>query len=59
MTASFRDHMIMWSKDVGRPVDYLESRCDIAKERIGYIGLSTGATLAPVFLAIERRIRWA
>ena len=56
MTAAFRDHMIMWSKDVGRSVDYLESRSDIAKDRIGYIGLSTGAALAPVFLAIEPRI---
>ena len=56
MTAGFRDHMVMWSKDVGRSVDYLESRSDIAKDRIGYIGLSTGAVLAPVFLAIEPRI---
>ncbi len=56
MTAGFRDHMIMWSKDVGRSVDYLESRSDIAKDRIGYIGLSSGAALAPVFLAIEPRI---
>jgi eukaryotic-like serine/threonine-protein kinase len=57
MTADFRDHMIMWSKDVGRSVDYLESRSDIAKGRIGYIGLSSGAALAPVFLAIERRMK--
>jgi eukaryotic-like serine/threonine-protein kinase len=56
MTADFRDHMVMWSKDVGRSVDYLESRSDIAKDKIGYIGLSSGATLGPVFLAIERRI---
>ena len=56
MTAGFRDHMIMWSKDVGRSVDYLESRPDIAKDKIGYIGLSSGAELAPVFLAIEPRI---
>ena len=55
MTAGFRDHMVMWSKDVGRSVDYLESRSDIAKEKIGYIGLSAGGALAPVFLAIERR----
>ena len=54
MTAAYRDHMIMWSKDFGRSVDYLESRSDIAKDRIGYIGLSTG--LAPVFLAIEPRL---
>ena len=43
MTAAYRDHMIMWSKDFGRSVDYLESRSDIAKDRIGYIGLSTRA----------------
>ena len=54
MTAAYRDHMIMWSKDFGRSVDYLESRSDIAKDRIGYIGLSTG--LAPVFLAMEPRL---
>ncbi|MBA3296077.1 MAG: SUMF1/EgtB/PvdO family nonheme iron enzyme, partial [Acidobacteria bacterium] len=56
MTAGFRDHMIMWSKDVGRSVDYLESRSDIAKGKIGFIGLSSGAALAPVFLAIEPRV---
>jgi eukaryotic-like serine/threonine-protein kinase len=54
MTATYRDHMIMWSKDFGRSVDYLESRSDIAKDRIGYIGLSTG--LAPVILAMEPRL---
>ena len=54
MTAAYRDHMIMWSKDFGRSVDYLESRSDIAKDRIGYIGLSTG--LAPVLLAMEPRL---
>jgi dienelactone hydrolase len=54
MTTAYRDHMIMWAKDFGRSVDYLESRSDIAKDRIGYIGLSTG--LAPVFLATEPRL---
>jgi tRNA A-37 threonylcarbamoyl transferase component Bud32/dienelactone hydrolase len=57
MSAGFRDHMIMWSKDVGRSLDYLESRSDIAKDKIGYIGVSSGAALAPVFLAIERRLK--
>ena len=41
-TTVWRDHMIMWAKDVGRSVDYLESRPDIAKDKIGYIGLSWG-----------------
>jgi cephalosporin-C deacetylase-like acetyl esterase len=56
MTATYRDHMVMWSKDVGRSVDYLESRSDIAKGKIGFIGLSSGAALAPVVLAVEPRI---
>ena len=56
MSATYRDHVIMWSKDVGRSVDYLESRSDIAKGKIGFIGLSSGASLAPVFLAIEPRL---
>ena len=47
---AYRDHMIMWAKDVGRSVDYLESRPDIAKDKIGYIGFSWGAELAPLFL---------
>ena len=56
MTTGWRDHMIMWAKDVGRSVDYLESRPDIAKDKIGFMGFSWGAELAPLFLAVEPRI---
>jgi eukaryotic-like serine/threonine-protein kinase len=56
MTASYRDHAIMWAKDVGRSVDYLESRPDIAKKKIGLLGLSSGAELAPLLLAVEPRL---
>jgi dienelactone hydrolase len=48
--------MIMWSKDVGRSVDYLESRQDIAKDKIGFIGFSWGGAIAPLLLAVEPRI---
>ncbi len=58
-TAVFRDHMIMWSKDIGRSIDYLESRPDIARDRLGFIGLSWGAAMAPLFLALEPRIKAA
>jgi dienelactone hydrolase len=58
-TAVWRDHMIMWSKDVGRSIDYLESRPDIDKNAIGYVGFSWGAGMAPVFLAIEPRLKTA
>jgi len=48
--------MVMWAKDVGRSVDYLESRADIAKDKIGYLGYSWGAEVAPLVLAVEPRI---
>ena len=56
MTANYRDHMVMWAKDVGRSVDYLESRGDIANDKIGYIGYSWGAEVAPLVLAVEPRL---
>ena len=56
MTASYRDHMVMWAKDVGRSVDYLESRPDIAREKIGLFGYSWGAEVAPLLLAVEPRL---
>jgi tRNA A-37 threonylcarbamoyl transferase component Bud32/cephalosporin-C deacetylase-like acetyl esterase len=58
-TAVWRDHMIMWSKDVGRSVDYLLSRPDIRHDKIGYFGSSWGAGMAPLFLAVEPRISLA
>ena len=58
-TAMWRDHMVMWSKDVGRTVDYLESRPDIDKGKVGYLGFSWGASLAPLFLAVEPRFSLA
>ena len=45
----------MWAKDLGRSVDYLESRPDIAKGKIGLLGFSWGAELAPLLLAVEPR----
>jgi eukaryotic-like serine/threonine-protein kinase len=56
-TTVWRDHVIMWSKDIARSIDYLESRADIAKGRIGHIALSTDRT--PLILAVEPRISLA
>jgi eukaryotic-like serine/threonine-protein kinase len=52
-TTVWRDHVIMWSKDVARSVDYLQSRSDIAKGKIGHIALSADRT--PLILAVEPR----
>ena len=58
-TAVWRDHMVMWSKDVGRSIDYLHTRPDIDKTKIGYFGHSWGAGMAPLFLAVEPRFSLA
>jgi formylglycine-generating enzyme required for sulfatase activity/dienelactone hydrolase len=59
LTNTFREHVIIWAKDVRRTVDYLESRPDIDRDRIAYLGLSWGAAMAPVYLAVEPRFKAA
>ncbi len=56
-TNSYREHVIQWSKDLGRSIDYIETRPDIAMDRLGYFGLSWGSAMAPVMLAVESRFR--
>jgi len=52
-----RDVAIQWSKDVGRSIDYLESRADIDGKKVGYYGLSMGAAEGPIVAAVDPRIR--
>ncbi len=56
-TALWRDHMIEWSKDLGRSLDYLETRKDIDHEKMAYLGLSWGSALAPILVAVEGRFK--
>ena len=46
-------------KDLARTIDYLETRRDIAADKLAYVGVSRGAALAPVFLALEQRFKAA
>jgi dienelactone hydrolase len=52
-----RERQIMWSKDIGRSIDYLETRPDIDSGRIAYYGFSLGALVGPIFTAVEPRFR--
>jgi dienelactone hydrolase/predicted Ser/Thr protein kinase len=52
-----RDILVQRGKDVRRTMDYLETRNDIDASRIAFYGLSLGAQLGPMFLAIEPRLR--
>jgi len=54
-----RDQNIMDVKDFNRSVDYLETRPDIDRARLGYYGISAGANIAPVILANDHRIKAA
>jgi serine/threonine protein kinase/formylglycine-generating enzyme required for sulfatase activity/dienelactone hydrolase len=52
-----RDLLIQRGKDLRRSLDYLETRPDVDRSRVAFYGLSLGAQLGPLFLAIEPRFR--
>jgi len=56
-TSSYRDHVIAWSKDLGRSVDYLETRPDIDHNMLAYEGYSWGAAMGALLPAIEDRLK--
>jgi serine/threonine protein kinase/dienelactone hydrolase len=53
---AYRDWTIQMAKDLSRCIDYLETRDDIDSERIAYYGMSWGAMLGPIMLAVENRL---
>lgn len=53
--ADVRDLIVQWSKDVSRTVDYLETRTDVASDRLGFVGVSLGGYYGPIFTAMEPR----
>jgi serine/threonine protein kinase/formylglycine-generating enzyme required for sulfatase activity/dienelactone hydrolase len=55
-SVNYRDHVVMWSKDLGRSIDYLESRDDIDGSKLAYYGVSWGAGIGPVLAAVEPRL---
>ena len=56
-TVLYKDHVIMWRKDIGRTIDYLETRKDIQNDKLGYLGWSWGGFLGGIMPAIEKRIK--
>ncbi|MBF8294795.1 MAG: serine/threonine protein kinase [Bacteroidetes bacterium] len=51
------DVLIHSSKDLGRAIDYLETRADIDPRKLAYYGLSMGAGVGPIMTAIEPRFK--
>jgi pimeloyl-ACP methyl ester carboxylesterase len=54
-----RDLVIQWSKDLGRCLDYLETRPDIDRGKFAYYGLSLGSITALPLVAVEDRFKAA
>jgi tRNA A-37 threonylcarbamoyl transferase component Bud32/pimeloyl-ACP methyl ester carboxylesterase len=54
-----RDLKIAWSKDLGRSLDYLQTRRDIDSGKLAYYGLSLGSISALPVLAVEDRFKVA
>jgi cephalosporin-C deacetylase-like acetyl esterase len=45
------------AREIGRSVDYLETRPEIDKQRIAYLGVSQGSADGVIFTALEERFR--
>lgn len=57
MGSQRRDQVIQWSKDLGRSIDYLETRADIDRSKFTYLGSSMGSAHAAILAAVEERIK--
>jgi len=58
-TAAYRDYVIQWARDLGRTVDYLETRQDLDVTRLGYFGWSWGGMLGGLMTVVEPRLKVA
>jgi len=52
-----RNLYVQVSQDMRRAIDYLETREDIDTGKLAYVGLSWGAQMGPVMIAVEDRFK--
>jgi dipeptidyl aminopeptidase/acylaminoacyl peptidase len=52
-----RDLVVQWRKDLGRAIDYLETRPDIDVNRLAFYGTSLGGFWGPVLTQVEQRFK--
>jgi serine/threonine protein kinase/dienelactone hydrolase len=55
-TNFYRDHVIMWAKDLRRGIDYAETRPELSTGRLAYYGVSWGGAMGGLLPAVEPRI---
>ena len=58
-TSFWRDHVILWHKDLSRTIDYVETRKDLNSAKVAFYGLSWGAEEGPIMAALEPRLKTA
>ena len=56
---ALRDLVIQQVKDVSRSIDYLQTRPDIAHDKLAFFGVSLGGNRASIVLAVEPRFNTA
>ena len=54
---AWRDWYVQLHKDIGRTIDYLETRSDFDTDNLAYWGWSWGAWLGPIVSAMEPRLK--
>jgi pimeloyl-ACP methyl ester carboxylesterase len=56
-TVFYKEHVVMWAKDIGRTIDYLETRVDIDTDRLAYFGFSWGGNMGAIMPVVETRFK--
>jgi cephalosporin-C deacetylase-like acetyl esterase len=52
-----RELRIAWSRDLGRAIDYLETRSDVDRSRLAFYGVSDGGDAGVILTALEPRLK--
>jgi pimeloyl-ACP methyl ester carboxylesterase len=52
-----RDMIVLWSKDLGRTVDYLGERKDFDTGKLGFYGFSAGGIYGSILTAVDDRFK--
>jgi eukaryotic-like serine/threonine-protein kinase len=58
-SVAYRDYVIQWARDLGRTIDYLQTRNDLDTTKLGYFGVSWGGMLGGLMPAVEPRLKAA
>jgi dienelactone hydrolase len=58
-SSDMRERVVRQVQDFRRTIDYLETREDIDTGKLAYTGTSAGGEYAPIYLAVEPRVRAA